>query len=470
MDRLSPLSAAFLQAEDEDPTASMAIASVAVFAGPVPEYEEFVAHVQGRMPLVRRYRQRVRTVPFDLGAPVWVDDPGTDVRWHVRRTALPHPGGPDELHRLVARVMSQRMDRTRPLWEYWLVEGLGEGWPEEWGRGAWAVLQKVHHCVVDGVSGTALYQVVYDPGPRPGPAVPDDWDPQPAPGAVGLLAHSIAALVTTPVAGARALAPLLRQPRVLARRAGRALRGAVALGASVVPVAPTSLAGPLSRQRRFTSVTVPMADVRAVRAVLPGTVNDVALTSVAGGFRALLLARGERPDAHAVRTLVPVSARQPGEETIPDNRVSLLLVHLPVDVDDPVARLREVRRRVAAAGAAGEAEAGATLTSIAGVEPFLPVALGVRLAFHLPQRHLVTVTTNVPGPRLPVYALGRRCVRIIPYVPIADRVRVGVAVFSYADELVFGITADYDTVGDLDVLAGGVEDTFDALLATARTP
>jgi diacylglycerol O-acyltransferase len=276
---------------------------------------------------------------------------------------------------------------------------------------------------------------------------------------VGLLAHSIAALVTTPVAGARALAPLLRQPRVLARRAGRALRGAVALGASVVPVAPTSLAGPLSRQRRFTSVTVPMADVRAVRAVLPGTVNDVALTSVAGGFRALLLARGERPDAHAVRTLVPVSARQPGEETIPDNRVSLLLVHLPVDVDDPVARLREVRRRVAAAGAAGEAEAGATLTSIAGVEPFLPVALGVRLAFHLPQRHLVTVTTNVPGPRLPVYALGRRCVRIIPYVPIADRVRVGVAVFSYADELVFCITADYDTEGDLDVLAGGARST-----------
>ncbi len=223
----------------------------------------------------------------------------------------------------------------------------------------------------------------------------------------------------------------------------------------------------MGHQRRYTSTSASFGDVRAVRAAYGGSVNDLALTAISGGFRALLLSRGEEPQAHAVRTLVPVSVRLPGEESIPDNRVSLMLPYLPVDVADPVAALSIVHQRIADASAAREPEAGSELMSIAGYGPFLPVALGMRLAFHLPQRQLVTVTTNVPGPRQPLFALGRQCERIIPYVPIADRVRIGVAIFSYADELTFGITGDYDTASDIDVLADGIDATVAELVRAA---
>jgi WS/DGAT/MGAT family acyltransferase len=462
MERLTPLSAAFLHAEDEDPTTSMAIASIAILAGPAPTHAEFVAHIRGRLPLVRRYRQTVRRVPFDLAAPVWVDDPDTDVSWHVRRTALPEPGGAAELHRLMARVMTQRMDRSRPLWECWVVEGLADG--------RWAIISKVHHCMVDGVSGTALYNVMFDAGPvAPLPAA-DDWVPQPAPSALTLTGRAVRDLALTPVVGLRVAGTLLTSPRVLVRRAARTARGALSLISNVLPVAGSSLSGPMGRQRRYTSTTVRFDDVRAVRAAFPGTVNDLALTAISGGFRALLLSRGENPAAHAVRTLVPVSVRLPGEESIPDNRVSLMLPYLPVDVADPVEALATVRQRIAEAAASREVEAGADFMSIAGYEPFLPVALGMRLAFHLPQRQLVTVTTNVPGPQQPIFALGRVCERILPYVPIADRVRIGVAIFSYTDQLAFGITGDYDTARDIDVLADGIRSTLAALVLAAAAP
>lgn len=461
MDRLTPLSAAFLQAEDADPTTSMAIASAAILTGPAPTQEELVSHIRGRLPLVPRFRQTVRRVPFDLGAPVWVDDPDTDVNWHVRRTALPRPGGPAELHRLIARVMSQRMDRTRPLWEYWVVEGLSDD--------RWAIIQKIHHCMVDGVSGTALYDVVFDTDAVPSPPPVDDWMPQSAPSAVSLTGQALVDLVLTPLAGLRAAGSLLSSPRTLGRRAARTARGALSLVTDVLPVAGSSLSGPVGRQRRYTSTTVPFDDVRRVRAEFPGTVNDVALTAISGGFRALLLARGEPPEAHSVRTLVPVSIRRPGEEFIPDNRVSLMLPYLPVDVADPVAALATVRERIARAATSGEAEAGTDLVSIAAYEPFPPVSLGVRLVFHLPQRQLVTVTTNVPGPRRPIFVLGRASERILPYVPIADRVRIGVAIFSYNDELTFGVTGDYDTASDIDQLADGIRSTMAALVLAASS-
>lgn len=458
MERLTPLSAAFLQAEDEDPTTTLAIASTAVFEGPAPSQDELLEHLAGRIPLVPRYRQRVRRVPFDLGAPVWVDDPDTDLGWHVRRTALPAPGGPAELHRLMARIMSQRMDRTRPLWEYWVVEGLADG--------RWALVQKVHHCVVDGVSGTELYQVLFDPDPEPRPPTEDTWEPHRPPGTVALTGRAVRDLAMLPVQGLGAAASLLRSPGNLAMRAVQTVRGSVSLAGALLPVRPSSLTGRTGRQRRFTSTVVSLPDVRAIRKVHGVTVNDVALAAITGGFRTLLLERGEVPDSHAVRTLVPVSVRPPGEERVQDNQVSLMLPFLPVDVADPVERLLTVRQRITEAATSGEPVAGNSLTSVAVYEPFLPIALGVRLAFRIPQRQLVTVTTNVPGPRVPVYALGRRCVRIIPYVPIADRLRIGVAIFSYCDELAFGVTGDYDTAPDVEVFARGVSDAVAELKAT----
>jgi WS/DGAT/MGAT family acyltransferase len=460
MERLSPLSAAFLQSEDVNPATTMAIASTAVFAGPAPTHDEFVAHITGRLPLVPRYRQKVRQIPLDLAAPVWVDDPDTDVGWHVRRTALPAPGGPAELQRLVARVMSHRMDRNRPLWEYWVVEGLADG--------RWAVIQKFHHCMVDGVSGTELYHVVFDPDPTPRPPVADDWVPEPAPSTLTLTARAMLDLALTPWVGLQAAGSLLRSPHTLASRAVQTARGALSMSTAALPLTSSSLSGPMGRQRRYTSLTVGFGDFRVVRKAFAGTVNDVALAAISGGFRALLLSRGETPDEHAVRTLVPVSVRMPGEEAIQDNRVSLLLPYLPVDVADPVERLATVRRRIADASASGQSVAGSSFNSILQHEPFPSVALGMRLSFLARQRQLVTVTTNVPGPRQPVYALGRLCERITPYVPIGDGMRIGVAIFSYADEMSFGITGDYDSARDIDVLADGIRDSLAELVRAAE--
>lgn len=459
MEQMTPLSASFLQIEDEDRTATLAIASIAVFEGPAPDHEEFVAFITGRLPLVPRFRQKVRQVPFDLAAPAWVDDPDTDVGWHVRRTAVAPPGGPDELDALIGRVMSQRMDRRRPLWEYWVVEGLPDG--------QWAIIQKVHHCVVDGVSGTELYHVVFDSSPEPRAPVADDWVPDPAPGLLGITAQAVRDLAAVPGAAARAAGALLSAPRELAELAVQTGRGALTLGSALRPVASSTLYGPIGRQRRYTATTVSLSDVRTVKSAFGSTVNDVALAAVSGGFRALLLSRGEVPDATTVRTLVPVSLRQSGEESILDNRISMLLPYLPVDVVDPVARLREVRRRILDAAMSGEVEFASRLTVMARHEPFLPVALGVRLAFHVPQRQLVTVTTNVPGPRTPVYALGRRCLTITPYVPIANRMRFGVAMFSYLDHFAFGVTGDFDSGADIDVLAGGIADSVAELVEEA---
>jgi diacylglycerol O-acyltransferase len=462
MERLTPLATAFLDAEDEDPNCSLAIGAIAVFKGPTPAFEDFVRAIDGRLALLPRYRQKLRTVPFDLGPPAWVDDPRFDVRWHIRNTALPAPGGPAELSRLMARVMATRMDRGRPLWEYWFVEGLADG--------RWAFISKLHHSMVDGVSGSDIFRLILDPTPDPGPALEDHWQPEAPPSAATMTLRSLGYLAATPVHLARALTSSLRDPRVLVRRAARTTKGLTAIGRAGLPASSSSLVGPIGRARRYTWAGVSLDDVRTVRHALGGTVNDVALAVASGGFRELLLARGEVPSAHTLRSLVPVSTRAPGEENIPDNRVSLMLPFLPVDVADPAARLREVRARIAALRSEHEPEAGQSVTTIAEYGPFLPVAMGIRLAFHVPQRQIVTVTTNVPGPRITLYGLGREVEEMHPFVPIADRVRVGMAMYSYRDTLTFGITGDYDTVPDIEVLAHGITRAMDELVAAARQP
>ena len=457
MERLTPLATAFLDAEDVDPRASLAIGSMAVFEGPAPSFEEFVEHVAGRLPLIPRYRQKLATVPLGLAAPAWVDDPGFDLRWHVRNTALPAPGGPDELGRLMSRVMSRRMDRDRPLWEYWFCEGLADG--------RWGLLSKLHHSVADGVSGTDLYQLVLDPTPTPRPPVPDDWAPSGPPSAPSVAVGAAWRLATAPVTLARAALGSLAHPQRLVRTSRVTARGLVTMLPALRPVTRTSLTGPLEGSRRYTWTDVSLDDVRTVRRRHGVTVNDVALAAVSGGFRLLLMSRGEEPTAHALRSLVPVSTRAPGTESIVDNRVSLMLPWLPVEVADPVARLRAVRDRILDLRAGHEPEAGGSVTAAAGLAPYAPVSWGIRLGLRLPQRQVATVTTNVPGPRTTLYALGREAVAMLPYVPIADRVRIGVAMFSYRDTLTFGITGDYDTAPDLQVLADGIATSLAELLS-----
>ncbi|BCJ49367.1 putative diacyglycerol O-acyltransferase tgs1 [Actinoplanes sp. NBRC 14428] len=462
MEYLSPLDASFLDLEDADPHASLAIASVAVLDGPAPGQAEFAAAIRGRLPLVPRYRQKVRRVPFNLGRPVWADDPGFDLDFHLRRTALAEPGGDAALERLVGRVMSQRLDRDRPLWEDWLIEGLPEG--------RWALLSKVHHCMLDGVSGNQLYRLICDAGPHPRRSLPDHWQPRTGVGALDLTLDALGQLARMPFDQARIAARAVRTPGALAAWLLRTARGLATLGAGFVPAAPTSLSGPLGRARRYAVARTPLADIAAVSDAFAVSINDVYLAAVAGAFRRLLLDRGEEPRADAVRTLVPVSTRGPGGGGPLDNRLASLLLVLPVDVGDPAERLREVHRRVALLRASGEVEAGAALVALAEREPFPPVSLAIRTALRLPQPGLTTVTTNVPGPDRQLYVLGRPIREILPYVPIAERMRIGVAVFTYAGQAAFGITTDFASVPEATAFADAVTAEVAALLVAGRRP
>jgi WS/DGAT/MGAT family acyltransferase len=459
MDRMTPLDAAFLEAEDADRHTSMAIASIAVFTGPMPSYAEFLDAIGGRLALVPRYRQKVRRVPFDLGLPGWVDDPDFDLRYHIRQTALPRPGGDEQLRRLMERVMGQRLDRDRPLWEYWMVDRLAGG--------RWALISKVHHCLVDGVSGTHLYEVLLDPAPRPAAPVPDDWQAAPEPSTLRLLADAMHDIGYAPIDATRALVAGLARPARSGRTLAVTARGLAKLATALAPASASSLSGPIGQPRRYRFVRASMTDVDLVRKAFGGTVNDVVLTAAAAGFRAVLTARGEQPDPRALRSLVPVSVRAPGEESICDNRISLMLADLPVHIDDPVQRLYAIRGQLATLKASREAEAGAVVTSMARFEPFPLVALGMRLAFRLPQRNIVTVTTNVPGPRRPVYALGRRAVEILPYVPIASRLQFGVSIFTYCDQVTFGLTGNRGSTADIDLLTRGITDGLAGLVTAA---
>jgi diacylglycerol O-acyltransferase / wax synthase len=460
MEKLHPLDALFVDAEDEDLHTSMAIASIAVFEGPPPSHEEFLAFITGRLPRVPRYRQKLRTVPFRLGRPVWVDDPHFDLGYHVRRTALPAPGEDQQLAELMARVMSQRLDRDHPLWEYWVVEGLAGD--------RWALISKVHHCMVDGVSGTELYGVIFDFSPEPSPPATDGRIAAAEPSCFELAAQAALDNAALPARQALALSSAVADPGGAIRQATDAARAIAKLAPALRPATGSSLSGPIGKQRRYTWARVSLDDVKKIKRELGGTVNDVVLAAISGGFRAFLLARGEQPEPHMVRSLVPVSVRAPGEENIYGNQVSALLADLPVHVSDPVERLAAVQAELQALKASKEAMAGEALASLGRYSLYPLASWWSRLAFGLPQREIVTVTTNVPGPGQPLYGMGRRLLDIIPYVPIATTVRTGVSIFSYCGNVTFGITGDFAANPDLDVLARGIEHGISELLVAAK--
>ena len=463
MDRLNPLDALFIDAEDEDPHTSMAIASIAVFEGPCPSHEEVLAFLAGRLPLVPRYRQKLRTVPLRLGRPVWVDDPHFDLGYHVRRTALPAPGADQQLAALTGRVMSQRLDRDHPLWEYWVAEGLAQG--------RWALISKMHHCMVDGVSAADLYRVIFDPSPEPAPPAADGWAAGAEPTPLQLAAQAALDAVLLPAREALALRAALASPGgagSAVRQAAGTVRAFAKLAPALWPATGSSLSGNIGQQRRYTWARASLDDVQEIKRELGGTVNDIVLAAISGGFRALLLARGEVPERHMVRSLVPVSVRAPGEASMRENRVSAVLADLPVHVAGPAERLAAVEAELRALKTAHEAKAGETLITLGRFTPFPFLSWWSRLVFGLPQREIVTVTTNVPGPRQPLYAMGRRLAEILPYVPIATTVRTGVCITTYCGGLTFGITGDFTASPDLEVLSRGIEDSVSGLLAAAR--
>jgi WS/DGAT/MGAT family acyltransferase len=460
---LSPLDASFLHVEDS--VSHMHIASVAVLEGPVPPFANVVARVRSKLPLVPRYRQIVRFVPLDLGRPVWVDDPHFSIDYHLRHTALPAPGGEEELRKLVGRVMGQALDRTRPLWEIWVVEGL-EG-------GRWAMLSKTHHAMVDGVAGTDLMAAIMDLSPTVEAVEPDQWEPKPPPTGVALAAEAVVDLLRSPYEQFRAVRASTRVPRQALRQLVEVSRGLSAMAGLVRPTPASSLNGPIGPHRRYGWASTSVDDIKAVRKSLGGTFNDVVLAAITHGFRSLLLARGESVD-RVVRTLVPVSVRPRdlsgravGDGTF-ENKVSAMFAELPVGIGDPVERLHAVTAQMEGLKESRQAVAGEALTSMGGFAPPMLLALGMRLASRVAQRNINTVTTNVPGPQMPLYVAGSRMVKAYPYVPLAGQVRIGVAIFSYDGQVNFGITGDHDTTEDLDVMCEGIEAGMVRLLDGCR--
>ncbi len=459
-DRLSPQDASFLHIEDD--VSHMHIASVAIFEGPQPPFADIVAMVDAKLGLVPRYRQIVKFVPLDLGRPVWVDDPHFNIEYHIRHTALPTPGGESELRKLVGRVMGQQLDRSKSLWEIWVVEGLEDG--------RWAMLSKTHHAMVDGVAGTDLLAVIMDLSPdAERPTAVAEWKARTSPTGGELARDALVNLARSPYEvfrAARASTRVVRQTLAQAREVGS---GVVAMAGLVRPTPVSSLNGPIGPHRRYAWALSSVEDIKKIRKGIGGTFNYVVLASITNGFRELLLSRGEDID-RVVRTLVPVSERPRdvtrkavGDGTF-ENKVSAMFAELPVGIDDPVERLHAITQQMDGLKDSKQAVAGEALTSMSGFAPPMLLAMGMRLATRAAQRNVNTVTTNVPGPQFPLYAAGRKMIRAFPYVPLGGQIRIGIAIFSYNGEVNFGITGDYDTTPDLDVLAGAIEDGMSQML------
>ena len=450
MDHMSPLDSMFLHVEDG--TTHMHIGSCSVLEGPAPGYGEIVALIAGKLSLIPRYRQKVRFVPGGIGRPVWVDDPHFNLDYHVRHSALP-PGGTDaDLNALMGRLMSQELDRHRPLWEVWMIEGL----PDD----RWAIISKVHHCMVDGVSGAELMATLLDPGRDGSAPTADTWTAAPEPSDAQLVLEALGQLAINPVEQARAARSLVRTPRRLATQLRETATGLRSLGRQLMPRQALSIQGRIGPHRRWASAHADLADIKAIKQTLGGTVNDVVLAVIAGAFRDLLTARSEDPDHAVLRSLVPVSIRPVGDGA-PNNQVSAMIAELPIAIADPLERLAAMRREMEQLKQSNQVETSQALTTVAGLAAPALLALGLRtvgaMAREFPQRSVDTVTTNVAGPQFPLYAAGRRMVAYLPFVPLAQGVRIGVAIMSYDGGVSFGVTGDYDTVPDLEVFCRSIE-------------
>ncbi|HEY5108427.1 MAG TPA: wax ester/triacylglycerol synthase family O-acyltransferase [Acidimicrobiales bacterium] len=462
MDRLSALDAEFLHLEDG--AVHMAIAGACVFADPPPTIGEMEALMASKMHLIPRYRQRVRTVPFELGRPVWVDDPDFDLGYHMRHTALPAPGDDGDFCRLMGRLMSQDLDRDRPPWEIWLVEGL-EG-------GRWALVFKVHHCMVDGIAGVGLLTAVLDFVPDAALGEPVPWTPAAEPPGAAKVLDAWGGLAGEVLRAAGSFPGSVVHPVRTFRSLAAVATGAVRFTERLAPTRSLSIEGPVGPHRVWAHSSAPLDEVKTIRTAFGGTVNDVVLAAVAGGYRALLVEREDDVTTAVVRSLVPVSTRTVDAKGVADNRVSALLYELPVGLDDPVERLESVKAQMADLKSSGIAEAGQVMTTVSDLVP--PMVLGlvsrtaIRSMHRFGQQSLNTVTTNVPGPQVPLYCLGHLMEEYRPYVPISHGLRVGTAILSYNGRLFFGVTGDFRSTPDVGVLAeataAGIDDLYERAL------
>jgi diacylglycerol O-acyltransferase len=457
-DRLTGLDSSFLHLERD--VAHMHVAGCMVFDGEAPTYDELVEQISGRLHLVPRYRQRLAFVPFNQGRPVWVDDPHFNIAFHVRHTALPRPGGETQLKRLTGRVFSQALDRSRPLWEIWMVEGLSDD--------RFALLSKTHHALVDGVSGVDIFTVLFDTSPDPMPVAPPDheWVARPLPGGAQLLADALLERATVPAEIVRGVRATLRGPRQMAGRIGRALGGVGAMARAGLQAAPPSpLNVRIGPHRRFTWVRGDLQQFKTIKNALGGTVNDVVLAVVAGALGRYLRMHGEATDELVLRAMVPISIRADVERGALGNRVAAMWAPMPIGVTDPVQRLLTISRDMDGIKESGQAVGAQVLTELTGFAPPTIMAQAARLQAR--QRLFNLVVTNVPGPQFPLYMLGRELDAMFPMVPLAENQALGIAIMSYNGQLNFGLNADYDAMPDLEALADELRASIEELAAAA---
>ena len=449
-DRLTALDSAFLHLEERS-SAHMHVASVMIFEGAAPTLDELVEHIESRLYLVPRYRQRLTYVPFSQGRPVWADDPYFNPYYHVRHTALPRPADEEVLKGLAGRLFSQRLDRSKPLWEMWLVQRMAGN--------RFAIIAKTHHALVDGISGVDITTVLFDTQRDPvAPTAPAPaWAAKPLPGSAKLLGEALIERATVPSEMLRGTRHVLRRPRQALTQVHRGVQGltstAMAGINSAAPPSPFNVE--IGPHRRYTFVNEELATFKAVKDSLGGTLNDAVLTSVALALGRYLRREGHDTDGLVLKAMVPVSVRAPEQRGALGNQVAAMWAPLPVGVENPAQCLSEVTAAMAELKHSGQAVGAQVLTELAGFAP--PTLLSQAARLQARQSFFNIVVTNVPGPQMPLYLLGRELLNLYPVVPLAQRQALGIAVMSYNGQLGFGLLGDYDALPELEALGNDVD-------------
>jgi diacylglycerol O-acyltransferase len=459
-DRLSGLDASFLALEKGG--AHMHVGSVLVFDGEAPPYDEFVAQIERRLHLVPRYRQKLAFPPLAQARPVWVDDPHFNIGYHVRHTALPAPAGEDQLRRLAGRVFSQQLDRSKPLWEIWLVNRVGEE--------QFALVCKTHHALVDGISGVDIMTVIFDLEPDPPEQDPPPaWYPRPQPSGATLFGDAIVERATAPLDAARGVTGALSDVRSAAAAAARTIGGLASMAAAGIGGAPPSpLNTRIGPHRRFAWVESDLGRFKAIKGALGGTVNDVVLAVVTGALRDHLLRRGRDPDGIELKAMVPVSIRADAERGALGNKVAAIYAPLPVGIADPKERLKTIHEALTHLKGSGQAVGAERITQLAGFA--VPTVLNQAARLQSRQRFFNLTVTNVPGPQFPLFMLGRRLHAFYPMVPVVLNTALCVGIMSYDGRVYFGLTGDYDAMADIDEFASDLRSAIAELATSAGVP
>ncbi|HEV7162988.1 MAG TPA: wax ester/triacylglycerol synthase family O-acyltransferase [Solirubrobacteraceae bacterium] len=459
-DRLTALDSTFLHLEDHS-AAHMHVASVMVFEGDAPSLDELVQHILGRLHLVPRYRQRLAYVPLGQGRPVWTDDPHFNPYYHIRHTALPKPADEEALKQLAGRVFSQRLDRSKPLWEIWLVQAMSAG--------RFALVAKTHHALVDGISGVDITTVLFDTAREPvvPAAPPTPWSAKPLPGSAKLLGEALVERSTVPAEMLRGGRRLLRRPlKALTQvKDGLTSIGATTLAGINAPAPPSPFNVDIGPHRRYTFLDADLTSLKAIKDSLGGTLNDAVLASVSLALGRYLRSRDYDTEGLVLKAMVPVSVRTKSQRGALGNQVAAMWAPLPVGVENPAECLRKIATSMEDLKKSGQAVGAQVLTNLAGFAPPTILSQAARLQARQPFFNLVV--TNVPGPQFPLYLLGRRLEVLYPVVPLAQRQALGIAVMSYDGHLGFGLLGDYDALPDLEQIARDLKWAITALCRAA---